>query len=91
MFVQSDTNFEVSTSTISFPEGLENIPFKSQTVHTKKRSSFSPEKMSIDGRSSPSPSPSASGVSSEIIEVLRVGLVAASTVIVLVLNRSGAM
>ena len=60
-------------------------------VHTKKRSSFSPEKMSIDGRSSPSPSPSASGVSSEIIEVLRVGLVAASTVIVLVLNRSGAM
>ena len=50
-----------------------------------------PEKMSIDGRSSPSPSPSASGVSSEIIEVLKVGLVAASTVIVLVLNRSGAM
>ena len=65
--------------------------FLYENVHKKVFKLLIPEKMSIEGRSSPSPSPSASGVSSEIIEVLRVGLVAASTVIVLVLKRSGAM
>ena len=48
--------------------------------------------MSIDANSSPLFANSVSELaSSEIIEVLRLGLFAASAVIVLVLNRSGAM